>query len=91
MDLLAPGRRGSPTLPRRRLPAHGRRIELHGKLLVVESRCRKPLGYVFSEVDVPQVEHPIASADIKAWHEAGKLLTFVSKTEFACPSASGRT
>lgn len=84
MDLLA---QQSPEVARYHDDVYLRRgdaIELQGKLLVVESRCRKPLGYVFSEVDVPQVEHPIASADIKAWHAAGKL-TFVSKTEFGLP------
>ncbi|GJD33466.1 Mu transposase C-terminal domain-containing protein [Methylobacterium aerolatum] len=84
MDLLAPVAAEVPRYHDDVYLRTGDAIELHGKLLVVESRCRKPLGYVFSEVDVPQVEHPIASADIKAWHEAGKL-TFVSKTEFGLP------
>ena len=57
---------------------------LGGKHLVVESRCLKPMGYVFSEPDVPFVEHPISSKDIKAWHAAGKL-QFVSQDEFGLP------
>jgi hypothetical protein len=84
MDLLAPPRDDTEVDHDDVYLRRGDAVELLGKFLVVESRCRKPLGYVFSEPDVPQVEHPIASKDIKAWHRAGKL-TFVSRDEFGLP------
>ncbi|TXM73743.1 transposase [Methylobacterium sp. WL69] len=62
----------------------GDAIELLGKVFVVESRCLKPRGYVFSEPNTLHVEHPIASKDIKSWHAVGKL-NFISKDEHGLP------
>ncbi len=84
MDLLEPARDETPEYHDDVYLRRGDAIELLGKFLVVEGRCRKPMGYVFSEPGVFNVEHPIASKDIKAWHAAGKL-TFVSKDEFGLP------